>query len=127
MILTGQGNTLAGTCLDAGRPAICFELASPRMIREEDVETAVQGTMNVLAELGMVDEAPQPPHTAVVSGVCRALPSLRANRGGIVSYLVEPGVRLAEGTAIARIRDVFGNELETVTMPKLATSRRFRR
>jgi predicted deacylase len=118
VILTGQGNTLAGSCLDAGKPAICFELPSPRMIREEVVEIAVQGTMNVLAELGMVDEAPRPLHTAVVPGICHALPSLRANRGGIVSYVVDTGVRLAAGTAIAWIRDVFGNELETVVMPQ---------
>jgi predicted deacylase len=117
VILTGQADTLAGACLDAGKPAIAFELPSPRMIREEAVESALQGTINVLAELAMVDEAPRPVKAAVLTGLHRGLPSLRANRGGIVTYTVEPGVRLAAGTVIARIHDVFGNELEAVVMP----------
>jgi hypothetical protein len=118
MLVGGFADTLTGTCLEAGKPAVMFELPSARLIREDAVRTAVDATLNVLAELDVIDGEARPLDTVVVPGLHRTLPSLRANRGGVISYAVEPGVRLSAGTVIARIHDVFGNELEAVAMPE---------
>ena len=45
-----------------------------------------------------------------------ALPTVRAKRGGLITFEVECGQPLAKGTVIATIRDVFGHELESICM-----------
>jgi predicted deacylase len=67
----------------------------------------------------MID-APVAPQTDVPvrPGEHVILPSIRANRGGMIRFEVEPGRFLPAGTIIARIVDVFGDELEAVRMPQ---------
>jgi predicted deacylase len=115
-IVTAPADTLAGACLDAGKPAIMMELASARMVRESEVDLAVQGTINILSHLGIVEEEKRPVDTLVIPGIHNSLPALRAARGGIIHYAVEPGVFLRAGTVIARVYDVFGSQLEAITM-----------
>jgi len=110
--------TLAGVCLDAGKPALMVEMARSRRLDGSVVTGALRGVRNVLVELGMIDGAIEPqPDFLVVPGVHPALPTLRAARGGLITFEVECGELLKAGTVIARIRDVFGNELEAVAMP----------
>jgi predicted deacylase len=115
-IVAAPADTLAGTCLDAGKPAIMLELASARMVRETEVDLAVQGTINILSYLGMVAEEKRPVDTLVVPGIHNSLPALRAARGGIIHYAVEPGVLLRAGATVARVYDVFGSQLEAIAM-----------
>ena len=44
--------------------------------------------------------------------------SIRANRGGMIHFEVTPGHYFPAGTVIARIFDVYGDELEAVRMPQ---------
>jgi predicted deacylase len=109
--------TLAGACIDAGKPAFMVEMTRARMLDEHVVQGALRGTRNVLVQLGMLDGAIEPQEGfLIVPGVRPALPTLRANRGGFITFEVECGVPLAKGTVIATIRDVFGAELEAVRM-----------
>jgi uncharacterized protein len=118
VLLARTADTLTGTCLDAGKPGIMLELPTARLIREEAVRAAIRATINILVTLGMIDGSVEPQEGTFVPGVHRTLPSLRANRGGIITFTVEPGVPLAAGTIIARIYDVFGTEVEAVAMPE---------
>lgn len=110
--------TLAGACLDAGKPAFMIEMTKSRMLDEITVTGAVRGIRNVLVHLGMLDGSIEPQREfLVVPGVHPALPTIRAERGGFIHFEVECGRFLAAGTVIARTRDVFGREVEVIAMP----------
>lgn len=110
--------TLAGACLDAGKPAFMVEMTKARTLDRAVVEGALRGTRNLLVHLGMLDGAIEPQREfLVLPGVHAALPTLRAERGGFIRFEVECGTFLRAGTVIARTRDVFGREVEAIAMP----------
>jgi len=110
-------NTLAGASLLAGKAALTIEIPSPRMLSESLIACALRGTKNFLARLAMLDgeietQIEYPPLT----GQHDILPSIRARRGGMVRFEVQPGQFVMAGTVIARIFNVFGDEVEAVPM-----------
>ena len=110
--------TLAGACLDAGKPAFMLEMPAPRMLDERVVAVAIRGTRNVLVDLGMIDGEILPQSDIlVIPGERPALPSVRANRGGIIMFEAECGKFLPAGTVIARTFNVLGDEVEVIYMP----------
>lgn len=110
--------TLGGSCLDAGKPCFMVEMTRGRNLDDSTVDAALRGTLNVLKRLGMVDGDPEPQAGfPVLPGLRRALPTLRAGRGGFVRFEAPCGEWLPSGTVVARICDVFGEELEAVAMP----------
>jgi predicted deacylase len=111
--------TLCGASLDAGKPAIMVELPVARIADDVAVQITVRGTLNVLRHLGMIEGA-QEPQTGFpfVSGVRRALPSIRAQRGGMISFMAPCGVALPAGTTIAKIHDAMGDLVECVVIPE---------
>lgn len=110
-------NALTGASMLASKPAVMVEIPTPRVLNESLVACALRGTKNVLAQLGVI-EAPieRQDDAVVIPGEHSILPSLRAQRGGVVRYEVPPGVFIAAGTIVARIYDVFGDEVEAVAM-----------
>jgi predicted deacylase len=109
---------LAGACLDAGKPAFMVEMPMARTLDEGTVTAALRGTRNLLIHLGLLDGAIEPQQgLLVLPGEHHGLPTIRAERGGFISFEVECGVYLRAGTVIARTRDVFGVELEVIRMP----------
>jgi uncharacterized protein len=109
---------LMGACLDAGKPALMVEMAIPRAHDERMVVAALRGTRNVLIDLGMLDgEIVQQSDVLVIPGERRSLPSIRANRGGIIMFEAECGALLSAGTPIARTFNVFGDVVEEIRMP----------
>ncbi|MEP7206050.1 MAG: succinylglutamate desuccinylase/aspartoacylase family protein [Casimicrobiaceae bacterium] len=110
--------TLAGACLDEGKPAFMVEMTNSRMLDQANIAVALRGICNVLKRLGMIEGSVEPQRDVrVVQGLHRALPTIRAERGGFIHFEVECGVFVAAGTVIARTRDLFGNEVESITMP----------
>ena len=110
--------TLAGACLDDGKPALMIEMTKSRMQDEGTIATALRGIRNVLIELRMLAGAIEPQRDVrVVDGVHPALPTIRAEHGGLIRFEVACGDLVPAGAVIARIRDVFGNELEAIRMP----------
>ena len=110
--------TLAGACLDAGKPAFMVEMTKARTTDEKVVGGALRGIHNVLVHLGMLDGAVEPQRDfLVLPGEHAAMPTLRARRGGVIRYEVECGTFLRAGTVIARTHDIFGNEVEAIAMP----------
>ena len=110
--------TLAGACLDVGKPAFMIEMTKSRMLDEATVAAALRGIRNVMVHLGMVEGSIEPQRDiAVVPGVHPTLPTIRAEHGGFIRFEVECGTFLPAGTVIARTHDVFGNEVEAIAMP----------
>jgi uncharacterized protein len=110
--------TLAGACLDAGKPALMIEMTKSRMLDDATIAAALTGLRNVLVQLGIVEGTIEPQRgMRVVPGVHAAMPTIRANRGGFIRFEVECGTFLTAGTVIARTRDVHGREVEAISMP----------
>ena len=110
-------NSLSGASMKAGKAAMAIEAPCPRVLDQPMVAAALRGTVNVLVHLGLIEGTLAPQYDIpVLPGEHHILPSIRANRGGVIHYRVEPGVLLQAGTVIASIYDVFGNPVETVRM-----------
>lgn len=110
--------TLAGACLDEGKPGLMIEMTKSRMQDDAIVAAALRGIRNVLIELRMLDGTVEPQRDVpIVPGVHPALPTIRAERGGLIRFEVACGAFVPAGTVVARIRDIFGTELEAIRMP----------
>jgi len=114
--------SFTGLCMDQGIPAFTPEFeGGPEVwtFREEgNVLVPVRGVMNVLKKLGMVEGMIEPQSgIKVLRGNFEAWGIARANRAGFVDRLVETGVKLSAKTPIARILNVYGEEVELIRMP----------
>jgi predicted deacylase len=111
--------TLCGASLDDGKPAFMVELPAARIADDAAVSVALRGSLNVLRQLGMIEGATESQTGfPFVPGVRSALPSIRARRGGMISFKAPCGAALAEGTTIAEIHNASGELVECVTMPE---------
>ena len=111
-------NALTGASMLAGKPAVMVEIPSPRILTETLVACALRGTINVLSAAGVIADRVQPQTDfPIIPGDHRILPSLRATHGGVVRYEVTPGDFTPTGTVVARLYNVFGDEVEAIAMP----------
>lgn len=111
-------NALTGASMLAGKPAVMVEIPSPRILTETLVACALSGTINVLSAAGVIaDRVPPQTDFPIIPGDHRILPSLRATHGGVVRYEVTPGDFTPTGTVVARLYNVFGDEVEAIVMP----------
>lgn len=109
-------------CLANRIPSFCaeFESGTDLTFREEDpsMRVAVKGIMNVLRKLEMIPGKIEPQTgIKVLKGDFESYGMTIADRGGVVNALVDVGVRLKKGTAIATILSPYGEVLETHEMP----------
>jgi predicted deacylase len=82
------------------------------------VRVAVRGMMNVLRKMEMIQGSPEPQtEVKVFSGNFAFYGMSIANRGGIVNRLVDVGVKLKKGTAIATVLNPYGEVIETLKIP----------
>lgn len=85
-------------------------------LRAERTRRLVSGATNVMKHLGMLEgELELPEHWAVVEGETHVF----ANHGGLLMYEsdFELGAGVVGGQKIARIVDLYGNELEGIEAP----------
>jgi predicted deacylase len=109
-------------CLSNGVPAFTPELeAGTDLTMGEEwtsVRVGVRGLMNVLKKLEMIPGSIEPQtEVRVFPGNFAFYGMAVANRGGIVNRLVDVGVKLKKGAAIATVLNPYGEEIETVEMP----------
>jgi len=82
------------------------------------VKVAVRGLMNVLKKLEMAPGSVEPQTDIKVFPGNFAFHGMAvANRGGIVNRVVDVGVKLRKGTAIATVLNPYGEIIETIEMP----------
>lgn len=98
----------------AGVPCFTFEVGEGGRVEEEATATGVRSVLNAMRHLGMLETRLEPPPRTIRM---RAFLGLRASRGGLLTTDVELGAHVRPGTTLARIHNVYGDLLETITAP----------
>lgn len=137
-----KGQSSYAAAADKGTPAILAEAGGVGQMQEEAVSLLVNGVVNVMRHLGMIDDAkfeshtetnskPKPKRTAR-SGVATAKTSaadtatstvltkfewLYTKSTGVWYPRVAPGDVVNEGEQIGTVRDLFGDTLEEIVSP----------
>lgn len=109
-----RSGSLREVAHELGVPVLTYEGGEALRFDEEAVRVAVDGTLRILAHLGMTDRAPEPEHPTVRMHESRWI---RAERGGIVDMHVEPGQEVVEGEALWTTTSPLGPERATVESP----------
>ena len=99
----------------AGVPCFTFEIGEGGRVEEDATAAGARCVLNAMRHLGMLAAASEPPAASVRM---RAFLGLRASRGGLLTTDVELGARVTAGAQLARIHDVFGDLVETITAPR---------
>jgi hypothetical protein len=111
--------TLIEGAMAAGKPSVIVEQVSWRTADPASVEMTVNGLVNVLVDLGMLDgrSRREIPDKSIAGGVLSRIDVL-CDRGGFAVPQVSVGSRVAKGRPVVRILDVFGDEVESVVSPR---------
>lgn len=97
-----------------GKPSITAEVGGMGIFDEKDVTLHMEGIMNVMRKLEMIEGASKfRSDQKVLSG----LVPVKAKRGGIFIPKVNSGIALSKGQILGEIINVFGDTVETVTSP----------
>jgi predicted deacylase len=94
-----------------GVVSILAEAGGNGTLEEEDVRVHVDGALNVLRHLGMID-GQRAPHGKRVAARDRVV--IRATRAGLVRLTARVGDEINAGDELGEIRDVFGEIVERV-------------
>lgn len=98
----------------AGVPAFTFELGEGGRVEPDLVALGAGCVLNVLRHLGMLTGSLVRPAQVVR---VREFLGIRSTRGGILYNDVELGASLKKGDNIARIVNIYGDEVERITAP----------
>lgn len=101
-------------CYEAARRGVASILAESGgdgTLREEDVRLHVDGMLDVMRCLGMIDGEPRAPRPRVAA---RHRVIVRASHPGLVRHKVRVGDLVTEGQVVAEILNVFGEVVERV-------------
>ena len=98
----------------AGVPAFTFEIGEGGRVEPELVPLGVRCILNALRFLKMLPgEIEPPPETIVMTRFV----GLRASTGGLLRTEARLGSRVRAGDVLARVRNVYGDERETIRAP----------
>ncbi len=101
-----------------GVPVLVYEAGEPLRFEEDAIQAGVQGTLRVMAALGMIsgDQAPvDPVEPSVHIGKSTWI---RARRGGIMRLQSRLGQRVAKREVLATIADAFGRYAKKIRAPQ---------
>jgi len=99
----------------AGIPCFTFEIGEGGRVEDDATEIGARCVLNAMRHLGMLPSAAGAPVRSVRMS---AFLGLRASRGGLLSTDAALGARVAKGATLARIHDVYGDLVETITAPR---------
>jgi predicted deacylase len=101
-----------------GIPGLTIELRNMNYLLEESITVGVKALKNVLKCIGMLDGIPEKiPGEPKLQGWYKSCDALKVKHGGIVRVLKEPGEYIRKGDVIAKLYNVYGEEVEDVVMP----------
>ncbi len=112
-IYVGDG-ILCVECTRAGIPCFTFELGEGGRLEDELAQIGATCVLNGMHWMGMVDVPPTP---AKKTYIMKEFIGLRAERGGLLYTEAELGAEVKKGQLLARIVDVFGDEVQRVVAP----------
>jgi predicted deacylase len=105
--------SLSHTLVQAGIPALTFELGESQVVNEANVAMGVAAVWEILAGQGMVEaDANLAPNGE--AALLRYSSHPLCSTCGILRFLCEPGQKVRKGQVIARVHDAFGRILETL-------------
>jgi uncharacterized protein len=127
----GKGQSSYAAVADKGIPAILAEAGGVGQMQEEAIELLVNGVVNVMRHLVMIDDAkfeshtetnskPKPKKTArsaVATTVLTKFDWLYTKSTGMWYPKVAPGDAVREGEQVGTVRDLFGDTLEEIVSP----------
>lgn len=112
----GLGGMTCNAAADAGIPAIIAEAGGRGQLEGDVVAMLAEGVRNVLRHLGMLPGEPSPPRPDL-----RTVGSflwLRCELEGWWETAVGAGDEVSEGEPLGHVRDLWGDELETIRAPR---------
>jgi predicted deacylase len=109
----GQDGTLRRAARRAGIGAITYEAGEPLRFQEKEIARGVEGVRNVLAALGMSDDAP----IAATPHVYQRTRWVRVDDGGIFFTRRKLGERVDVGDLLGTVTDPVTNESKRVESP----------
>jgi predicted deacylase len=114
----GIAGMLQDAALAAGKPALTVEISGLYIWEEASVRAAVTGILNMMVYLDMIEgEIEAQTEVWTHDEPFTSCHHLLASSGGIVEPLVPLGERVARGQAVAHVRDLYGNVVETISSP----------
>lgn len=116
VILDNKGlkGTLRRVATENGVPTIIYEAGETFRFQRDMITKGVTGILNVMRELGMIKEPLDRPEFQVI---VKSSEWVRADHGGILETLIEPGSLVYKEDIIARISNPFGRTVAEVTAP----------
>jgi predicted deacylase len=112
----GLGGMTCNAAAEAGIPAIIAEAGGRGQLEEDVVTLLAEGVRNVLRHLGMLPGEPPPPHPD--QRTVGSFVWLRCEHEGWWDAAVGSGDEVSEGEPLGRVRDLWGDELETIVAPR---------
>jgi predicted deacylase len=109
----GQDGTLRRAARRAGIGAITYEAGEPLRFQEDEIARGVEGVRNVLAALGMSDDAP----VLVSPRVYQRTRWVRVDDGGIFFTRRKLGEEVDAGDLLGTVTDPVTNESKRVEAP----------
>jgi len=110
--------TLANLAQRTEIPVLMVELIEGGRISEPSTTVGVRGVLNVMKVFEMLPGDPEPQtEIPIVKGRNRFYKMVLCERGGIIRPSKTPGDFIKKGEVIARIFNVWGEEVEAPTMP----------
>lgn len=115
---SGLSGMLQDAAIGAGKPALTVEFDGAYLMNMDSVRAGVTGTLNVMKYLKMIDGEIEPQtEIQVIDQPLTDRHHITCDTGGVVYPLVPIGEKVTKGQPVVIIRDIFGNELETVNSP----------
>lgn len=112
-----KATTIRNICVAKGKPAITPELAGNIFLWSGITEIGTRGIKNVMKYLEMLDGSLEPQPCNVLDGEFTLYGWLYAQRGGLMKVLKSPGERIEKGDRVIDLMNVYGDIVDTVTMP----------
>ncbi len=110
-----RDGSLREAATQMGRTVLVFEGGQPRRFDTDAVRAGVDGTLRVMAELGMIDDPPLPEPRRPIEA--RANTWVRARRSGVFIPTVGLGAPLAAGDVIGEVSGVLDPRPTRVRAP----------
>jgi predicted deacylase len=111
----GLDRSLPGAMVNLlGVPSVTLEVGPRRRLDPRDAGIATAAVLGILTEVGVVNAPAPVDRTAQEGGPWRREGGPRTNHTGILVPLVRPGQSLERGSAIAEVRTIRGEILETL-------------
>jgi len=110
--------SLAGYLAAQGVPAVTVELGGPMVVIEEFRKRGMDAVWNVLFNRQMVEQPPNDYDAIDQRESFVFFERVRTQSTGLIDYRVRPGDVIRKGKILGKIRNVFGETIETIRSPE---------